>query len=101
VNNDGFVTALDVLAIINEINRNGARPLDGTTIVSPPFYDVDGNRSIEAFDVLAVINFINANLGSGEGEEASVEIAAVPLHDSFLHTSNFDPDIEKKLSRRR
>ena len=101
VNNDGFVTALDVLAIINEINRNGARPLDGTTIVSPPFYDVDGNRSIEAFDVLAVINFINANLGSGEGEEASVEIPAVPLHDSFLHTNNFDPDIEKKLSRRR
>lgn len=101
VNNDGLVTALDVLAIINEINRNGARPLDGTTIVSPPFYDVDGNRSIEAFDVLAVINFINASLGSGEGEEVSVVIAADPLHNSFYHANDFDLDLEKKLSRRR
>ena len=70
VNNDGLITALDVLIVINEINRNGVRPLDGSAITSPPFYDVDGNRSIEALDVLIVINFINANPGSGEGESA-------------------------------
>lgn len=94
VNNDGLVTALDVLAIINEINRNGARLLDGTTLVSPPFYDVDGNRSIEAFDVLAVINFINANIGngSGEGETSSTEIASSNLHVHFLYTMDLDPD---------
>ena len=73
VNNDGLITALDVLVVINEINRNGARPLDGSTLTPPPFYDVDGNRSIEALDVLIVINFINANPGSGEGESTPLE----------------------------
>ena len=68
VNNDGLVTLLDVLVIINEINRNGARPLENSTLVPPPFYDVDGNRSIEALDVLIVINFINSTQGNGEGE---------------------------------
>jgi hypothetical protein len=67
-NNDGLITALDVLVIINEINRNGARELTGTTIVSPPFYDVNGDRSITALDVLVVINYINSHQGSGEGE---------------------------------
>ena len=100
-NNDGLVTALDVLAIINEINRNGARPLDGTTIVSPPFYDVDGNRSIEAFDVLAVINFINSNLGNGEGEseDESVEIAAAPQYLNLYYAKELDPEF-KRLAKR-
>lgn len=74
-NNDGLITAIDVLVIINEINRNGARPLEGTSITAPPFYDVDGNRNIEALDVLIVINYINAHPeGEAEGE-------AVPLDD--------------------
>ena len=68
VNNDGLVSALDVLVTINEINRNGARPLENSGVVSPPFYDVDGNRNIEALDVLIVINFINSTQGNGEGE---------------------------------
>ncbi len=82
VNNDGLITALDVLIVINEINRSGARPLDGSTLTTPPFYDVDGNRNIEALDVLIVINFINANPGSGEGESA-------PLEDLFSNEMDF------------
>jgi len=68
VNNDGLISALDVLVIINEINRNEARPLDGSGLSPIAYYDVDGNRSIEAIDVLIVINYINANPGQGEGE---------------------------------
>lgn len=68
VNNDGVVSHLDALVVINEINRNGARTLDGSSIQAPPFYDVNGNREIEALDVLVVINFVNANSGNGEGE---------------------------------
>lgn len=68
VNNDGLISALDVLVIINEINRNEARPLDGSGLAPIPYYDVDGNRSIEALDVLIVINYINANPDQGEGE---------------------------------
>ena len=67
VNNDGLVTALDVLVVINEINRNGARLLDGSGLTPPPYYDVDGNRSLEALDALIVINYINTTQGNGEG----------------------------------
>ena len=68
VNNDGLISALDVLVVINEINRNQARPLDSSGLSPIPYYDVDGNRSIEALDVLIVINYINANPDQGEGE---------------------------------
>ncbi len=68
VNNDNLISALDVLVVINEINRNEARSLDGSGLSPIPYYDVDGNRSIEALDVLIVINYINANPGQGEGE---------------------------------
>lgn len=68
VNNDSLVTVLDVLVVINEINRNGARQLADNEPPPPPFFDVDGNRVLEALDVLIVINYINAQLGSGEGE---------------------------------
>lgn len=76
VNNDGLITALDVLIVINEINRNGARPLEGTMLVPPPYYDVDGNRNIEALDALIVINYINAINAipeNGEGESTFAE----------------------------
>ena len=82
VNNDGLISAIDVLIVINEINRNGARPLAGTTLVPPPYYDVDGNRSIEPLDVLIVINYINAHPENGEGE--SSPLYSVDLTDELL-----------------
>jgi hypothetical protein len=74
VNNDGSIDLFDVLVVINEINRNGARELQ-STFVPPPFVDVDGNRIIEALDVLIVINYINNQLsgGRGEGESSSYQ----------------------------
>ncbi len=77
VNNDGLISALDVLVVINEINRSGARQLDGSLLVPPPYYDVDGNRNLEALDVLIVINFINAN-PEGEGEAAPLDDLDLP-----------------------
>ncbi len=67
VNNDGSIDLFDVLVAINEINRNGARTLTDGDVLPPPFFDIDGNRILEALDVLIVINYINAQ-GSGEGE---------------------------------
>jgi hypothetical protein len=72
VNNDGAIDLFDVLVIINEINRNGARELRETDAASPPFIDVDGNRIVEALDVLIVINYVNAQLAGGQGEGESV-----------------------------
>jgi hypothetical protein len=59
VNNDRSVDPLDVLALINEINRSGSRFLDPVMDVSPPYYDPNPDGSIDPLDVLAVINEIN------------------------------------------
>ena len=77
VNDDTFVSAIDVLQIINYINTTGGGqlPIDR---VAPPYLDVDGDSFVESLDVLAIINYINANLslsgaeglGAGEGEGA-------------------------------
>ncbi len=59
VNNNGDVEPLDVLIIINEINRNGIRALNPNLDRALPFVDVNRNGSIDPLDVLAVINEIN------------------------------------------
>ena len=74
VNADGFVSPIDVLIVVNDLNFNGPRvlPLD---LPVPPYLDVNGDKSVSPLDVLELINFINArgNSGSGEGEgEASM-----------------------------
>jgi hypothetical protein len=67
VNDDNNISALDVLLIVNEINANGTRNLQGTNVTSPPYIDVTGDSLVSAVDVLTVINFINQR-GNGEGE---------------------------------
>ena len=69
VNNDGSVTALDVLLIVNDINQNQARDLAQANFQSPPYVDVNGDGFSSALDALLIINDINAR-GGGEGEAA-------------------------------
>lgn len=72
VDNDGFVSPIDALILINDINLNGDRVLPAST-TRPPFLDVDGDGSISPLDVLAVVNFINERgnaAGEGEGMES-------------------------------
>ena len=70
VNNDGFVTARDVLAIINEINRRAVSDDDGrlpalATIPFPPgLIDVNGDGFVTALDALRTINEINSASGA-------------------------------------
>lgn len=65
VNADGFITAIDALIIINDLNRNGPRQLVPGAFIPPPFLDTDGNNFVNSIDILQVINFLN---GEGEGE---------------------------------
>jgi uncharacterized protein YbdZ (MbtH family) len=66
VNQDGHVTPLDVLLVINAINATGARHLSG---INPEPYrvDVSGDQRLSALDALLVINYLNAPRGA-EGE---------------------------------
>jgi len=75
VDDDGSVSPLDVLVVINTLNLRGIRLL-GPTDFGPPFIDVNGDNSVDPIDVLQVINYINRRSqpldseGEGEGEAA-------------------------------
>jgi hypothetical protein len=67
VDGDGTIEPLDVLRLINEINRDGARDLPPRTAddFGLPFFDVSGDERLDALDVLLVINYINSQLSGG------------------------------------
>jgi len=67
VNNDGFVTAVDALQVINDLNRDGSRVLPALP-GGPPFVDVNDDGSVTPLDALLVINEINRAGAGGEGE---------------------------------
>lgn len=80
VNASGDVSPIDILQVINALNRSG-----GTQIIldpanpteTPPFLDVNGDGLVQPIDALAVLNYIeNVVLGGrgrsgGEGEGRS------------------------------
>jgi len=68
VNDDGNVSPVDVLTLINYINRFGAGDLDGTRPANQPYYDVNGDGAATTVDVLQLIGQINLLNQQGEGE---------------------------------
>jgi hypothetical protein len=71
VNNDGFVSPIDILQIINWYNDpNKPRSLTLAAATGlPPFVDVNGDALVSPLDILRIINFLNARAaGGGEGE---------------------------------
>ena len=67
VDNDGSVTPLDVLRVINYLNNFGpGYVLNGNP---PPYLDVDGDNQVTPLDALRVVNQLNNN-GNGEGESS-------------------------------
>lgn len=84
VNNDFSVDPLDVLCVINVINRN----LQPTPIFGDGnFYDVDGDLTTSPLDVLILINYLNqrGRGGNGEGEANDQNLA------SNMATVELDP----------
>lgn len=73
VNGDGFEAPLDVLTVINSLNRDGPRvlPPPTGTVLAAPFFDTDGDGHIAPFDVLQAINHLNRLASGGEGESAA------------------------------
>jgi len=84
VNGDGVISPLDVLYLVNLLNREGSHeltlgstpqqgihPRDGSPIYLYP--DVNGDFRVTPLDVLLVISWLNsraAGPGAGEGESA-------------------------------
>jgi subtilisin family serine protease len=66
VNNNGFITGLDALLIINKLNTTGPEVLPATPPPAPYFfYDVSGDGRMTALDALMVINYLN-NAGAAQ-----------------------------------
>ena len=72
VNNDGKISPIDALLVINHLNRFGPTVLTSGGFQRAPFLDVNNNNQVSATDALAVINHLNASLAasssSAEGE---------------------------------
>ncbi|MDA1049118.1 MAG: right-handed parallel beta-helix repeat-containing protein [Planctomycetota bacterium] len=84
VNDDGLVTPLDALLIINKMNAGGTSALPMPPQFDPtgqPLFDVNNDLFITPIDALLVINHLNQNQAAGEGE-------AVPNAVSLLLTSD-------------
>jgi hypothetical protein len=62
----GFVTPLDALVVINELNaRSPGMPSDSNSATSRMRPDVDADQAVTPLDVLVVINALNAQNGTG------------------------------------
>ncbi len=85
VNGDGNVSPIDVLGIINQLNKGGVQNLSGGggggegELTKKLFIDVNNDGMISPIDALGVINRLNqlqsGGGGGGEGEGEAADIA--------------------------
>ena len=86
--NDGTISPLDVLVVINAINLGGSqvgftRTIAGYTVDEGLYLDVDGDRYLSPLDVLTIVNYLNARSSSGAGEgESDYDVVYDAIHAS-------------------
>lgn len=79
VDDDGFIAPRDVLALVLDVNANGARYLHDTPRSTGDLYlDVNGDGFLSPIDVLRVVLHLNS-LTSGSGEPPDVEATTTPI----------------------
>jgi hypothetical protein len=59
-NGDKVIDALDVLEIVNALNRLGSLVLNPNRDLELPFVDTNRDGIMDALDVLLLVNFINS-----------------------------------------
>jgi len=85
---DGFISAGDVLAIINYINSKGSGAIPASVPIAPPYCDVDANDQVVALDVIQIINYINSHPGQSEAPGDAVQLSSSQL----MFTSSLSND---------
>ena len=111
INEDGFVTPLDALLIINQLNirdlidsasRLPDRPPTGSGKVLR--YDVTHDGFLTPLDVLLVINFLNTRNGEGESSTSGSQVNAaypiMPIEANWVHDSAID-ELMRPANRQR
>ncbi len=103
VNDDGNVTALDALAVINYLNQlsSGQPPLE----TGPPFVDVNADANASASDALEVINFLNRFAVNDRSLQSTVSSATslAGERDAIFGDPNIDflvelPGVKKRAN---
>jgi hypothetical protein len=96
VDNDGFVSAIDVLILVNSLNSGNGGILSGGSEsgasgeVGEKYYvDVDADGMLSALDVLGVVNFLNKPTAPGIAAEGEGEGEAAPLFVSNSQNAVF------------
>jgi hypothetical protein len=95
VNNDGYVSSIDVLALINRINAIGrgafsTMQAEGESAPQQPkkyYYDTNNDGSLSSLDILKIINYLNEKSRRGEGEGES---SRAPSQDAALASMSAD-----------
>jgi RHS repeat-associated protein len=87
VNDDDAVVPLDVLIVVNKLNRDGPGALPA--IAEPPeyYYDVSGDNFVSPLDALQIINHLNGVLAMSEGDSNTIiqtNFAAGPAIDPAI-----------------
>jgi len=88
VNNDGSVSPIDALVVINQMYRSGAGgegESAGNYFAAPYYTDVNGDDKTSALDALSVINYLGRQYQARDGGEQV-------LVQSTTSTSSFDTD---------
>lgn len=78
VNQDGLVLAQDVLIVIRELNRGGARLLEPRN-GDEYFFDVSGDNYLSAIDALRIIIHLNREAASGSSSASGEPEPSVNL----------------------
>lgn len=91
VTGDGWVSALDVLTLITDLNKHGSRPLSLRVANVAPFLDPSGNLEETPQDVLLVINWLNSVPAAVAGEGESVPTAVAGA--AAVRVSGSDGDL--------
>jgi hypothetical protein len=102
VNDDGFISPIDSLLVINQINAGPSAAAAQTaspfaaalslSLPSSPFLDTSGDGLVSPVDALMVINYINSHTDRGEGEFA-LSLPSAPAFQPTSLSSTFNDDL--------
>ncbi|MEM6469158.1 MAG: tandem-95 repeat protein [Planctomycetota bacterium] len=98
VNDDGNISPIDALLVINHIARSGEPSIPVTNDdIGPNFYDVNGDQLISPIDALGVITELGRIVGSGEGEGLRDAFVNDPVPMDFLDSIAGDDDDDDEV----
>ncbi|MCA9212008.1 MAG: S8 family serine peptidase [Planctomycetales bacterium] len=100
-NNDGSISPIDALVVINDLNTIGARALSvfaDAALLPKSFVDVNGDNAVSPIDALMVINRLNSiarSDASAGGAAATGVFTSADVAAAFVDLESADDDAKK------